>query len=102
MNNPEIEPLIINGGSAFNGRGLICYRPLSYIQKRNKTYYVSLSEFCTRNFISRDTGYKLIKKRLLIGWRQKGQWWVTSNPDCIEQLLDYLGIDELLFDAKQS
>lgn len=102
MNNPPIEPTIKNGGSAFRGVGLIGYRPVPQIKDRHVTRYVSLSEFCARNFITRDTGYKLIRLKLLIGWRQKGRWWVCSNPDCIEQLLEYLGVDELLFDADNS
>lgn len=102
MNNPQIEPTIINGGSAFRVNSLNSNHPVERINSSNKVRVVSLSEWCARNFISKRVGRTLIKKKLLIAFRQKHQWWVTANPDCIEQLLEYLGIEKLLFDVEQT
>jgi hypothetical protein len=44
----------------------------------------------------------LIAKKLLIAQRLYGQWWVRSNPACLEELLNYLGIEQLFFDASDS
>lgn len=94
-------------GSAFNGNTLQSKYPLSSLYKyennsvvnREKTLYVSLTDWCNGNFISKDMGRKLIAKRLLIGQKLYGQWWVCANLECLEELLDYLGVEQLLFDA---
>lgn len=99
MNNPNIEPVIKNGGSAFRGNTRQAKRPLAALPDRDRTDVVRLADFCEGNFISRYQGYRAIEKRLLIGFRRYGNWWVRSNPECIEELLNYLGLDELLFDA---
>lgn len=101
MNNPTIEPTIKNGGSAFRGCSLNATHPRSHFQDKDKVSVASLTEWCGKNFISKRVGRTLIKKKLLIGWRQFGQWWVTANLDCLEELLDYLGVDELAFDVEQ-
>jgi hypothetical protein len=86
-------------GAAFVGNEIINFRPLSSIPNRQVTNYVSLTQFCANNFITKRTGRTLIQKRLLIGQRFKGQWWVCSNPFCYQELLNYLGVEALLFDA---
>lgn len=98
----EIEPIIKRGGSAFRGVGLNNNRPLSRLNDRDNIKVVSLTDWCNGNFISKRSGQKLIKRKLLIGFRRHHVWWVTSNPDCIDELLDYLGIEQLLFDAENS
>lgn len=101
MNNPKIEPIIINGGSAFRGNTLNATRPIGRITESNKVKVVSLTFWCAQNFITKRTGRKLIKLKYLIAFRQKGQWWVTANPECIDRLIEYLGIEELAFDVVQ-
>lgn len=87
------------GGSAFNGNTTQANRPISYIKDRAYVNVVPLSLWCQRNFISRDTGYKLIKLKYLVAFRRHGQWWVSSNPDCFDELTEYLDVDSLLFDG---
>lgn len=99
MNQLTIEPIIKYSGSAFQDNSINNSRPLSHIKNRDNTKVVTLAEWCQKNFISRDIGYSLIKYKLLIGFRRHGYWWVAANPDCYEQLLDYLGLDQLFFDA---
>ncbi len=102
MNNPQIKPHVINGGSAFRNNEINNTRPLSQLLESDKINVVSLTNWCAGNFISKRIGRTLIKRKLLIAFRFKGQWWVASNPDCIEQLLEYLGVDKLAFDADNS
>ncbi|MEO0834780.1 MAG: hypothetical protein AAFY16_02075 [Cyanobacteria bacterium J06642_3] len=95
----EKDPVEYVSGSAFNGNTMQATRPITTIAGRDKTNYVSLSDWCVGNFISKDIGYILIKRKLLIGQRIWGQWWVCANPDCYDVLLDYLGVEQLIFDA---
>jgi hypothetical protein len=102
--------VILNSGSAFNGAGInrhyikstIKDRDpiLNIIRYRERTNYVSFTEFCARNFISKDIGRSLIKKKLLICQRLYGKLWVTSDPNCRQELLDYLLVNSLNFDAE--
>lgn len=93
-------------GSAFNGNAfnanrissnLYEYRSGS-IKNQEKTYFVSLTRWCNENFITKKVGRNLLAKNLLIGQRLYGQWWVCANRECLQQLLDYLNLDELFFD----
>jgi len=102
MPNPDLEPKVKRGGSAFNGNFRLAKRPIPHLPNTDKTNVVSLTEFCDRNFITRYQGYKAIDKKLLIAFKMFGRWWVRSNPDCIEHLLEYLGMDELIFDEIKS
>lgn len=102
MNNSEIEPVIKRGGSAFRGIGLNNNRPLSRLNDRDRVKVVSLSDWCRGNFISKRTGRELIKRKLLIGFRRHHIWWVTVNSECLSELLNYLGMEQLLFDADNS
>ncbi len=95
----EFEPVREISGSAFNGNTIQGTRPYSVIQGQERTNYVSLTDWCQGNFISKWIGYELIKRKLLIGQRLYGQWWVCTNPDCLQELLEYLGVEELAFDA---
>ena len=70
--------------------------------ERDRTNVVSLSEWCEKNFISKRIGRKLIERKYLIGFRRHHVWWVCANPDCIDQLLEYLGVERLAFDADNS
>ena len=99
MNNPEIESHIINGGSGFRNNEINNTRPLSQLPQGDRINVVSLSDWCAGNFISKWIGRELIKRKLLIAFRYSGQWWVAANPDCSSQLLEYLGVEELAFDA---
>ena len=88
-------------GSGFHGNEINGSRPVTRIKDgRDKTNYVSLSEWCNRNFISRKVGRTLIKKKYLVAQRLFGKYWVCANLDCLEQLLEYLGLEELFFDAQ--
>ena len=84
------------------GNDLQATRPITAIPNRERTNYVSLTDWCRGNNVSKYVGYTLIRKKLLIGQKLWGQWWVTSNPDCQLELLEYLGIEQLLFDADNS
>lgn len=90
---------IYKSGSAFHDNDINNHRPLSRIKTRDKTSYVSLTVWCRENHVSKKVGRTLIKRKLLIGQRLLGRWWVCVNPNCYQDLLDYLGIEELLFDA---
>ena len=105
--NEEFEPVIKYGGTAFNGNNMQGNRPQSHLIEivdeekiRQTTKVVSLVEFCDRNFITRYQGYQAIKKGLLIGFRKYGKWWVRSNPQCQDLLLDYLNLEILEFDVE--
>lgn len=102
MNNPEIEPLVKNGGSAFQNNNLNSSRPLGRFVNSNKVKIVSLTEWCGKNFITKRVGRKLIKLKYLIAFRYKHQWWVTANSDCLPELLEYLNVEKLAFDVVQS
>lgn len=100
------EPVLKIGGSAFNGNTTQAHYPISRIndpknKKLDFVKVVSLKQWCDRNFISRDTGYKLIKLKYLVAFRRHGQWWVASDPNCKLELLDYLGIEQLSFEIQQ-
>ena len=97
----KIEPELKLGGAAFVGNRRMGTRPKPRIDEQNYLKIVSLKEFCDRNFISRDTGYKLIELKLLIAFRRHNYWWVATDPICKKQLLEYLGVEELLFDVEQ-
>lgn len=94
---------LLPSGSAFNGNKFSGYRIRSYLlddtNKPKTTNYVSLTQWCEGNFITKKIGRTLLKKKLLIGQRLYGQWWVCANLDCLSELLDYLGLEELFFDA---
>ena len=96
------EPMKKSSGAAFNGNYLMATRPYSGIPGNSMTRYASLTEWCNKNFISKYQGKTLIKKKLLIGQRLYGQWWVCANLHCMDELLEYLGIPELFFDAENS
>lgn len=100
METPNIEPTFKRGGSAFNGNRRLGTRPIPNLFNGQPTKVVSLSQFCQQNFISRYQGYRAIELKLLIAFKMFGRWWVRSNPDCYQDLLDYLGLEELLFDAE--
>ena len=97
----NIEPVKKIGGSAFNGNTTQASRLISQFKNQNSVKVVSLKEFCDRNFISRDTGYKLIKLKYLVAFRRHGKWWVTTNSECKSELLEYLDIEKLAFDPKE-
>ena len=97
----DIAPRVKIGGSAFMGNSTQAHRPLSRLSTQNYLAVVTLRQWCEGNFITRRIGYKLIKLKYLIAFRRHGQWWVTANPDCIEQLLEVLGQEKLLFDVPQ-
>ena len=105
MEKPQIQPQIKIGGSAFNGNTTSAHRPQPHLLDENRlpktTKVVSLRIWCERNFISKDVGYTLIKRGYLVGFRRHGVWWITSNPDCINELLEYLGVEKLAFDVEQ-
>ena len=98
---------LLPSGNAFNGSYINSNRLETNLSKsknkvlvnQEKTNYVSLTEWCNKNFISKKIGRKLIIKKLLIGQKLYGQWWVCANIDCLEKLLDYLEIQKLFFDA---
>lgn len=101
MSNAPIEPIIICHGSAFVGNTIQGTRPETRIDNQDYVKVVSLVFWCKRNFISRDIGYKLIKLKYLIAFRRHGYYWVCANPLCKLQLLEFLGVEKLLFDVEQ-
>lgn len=100
MEEPTIESTVEISGAAFNGNTVMATRPLSRIPGNEKTSYVSLTEWCRRNFISKKQGTRLIKRKLLIAQRMYGQWWVCANLQCLDDLLEELGVEQLAFDAE--
>lgn len=96
---PEIEPTPKISGNAFNGDRLMTSRPMPHLYHADKTNVVSLSDWCENNFITKNQGRTLLRRKLLVGFRRHHVWWVAANPDCINELLEYLGVDELAFDA---
>ena len=86
-------------GSAFNENKFKGNHVKSSLSGKNKTNYVSFTEWCQKNFISKAVGRELLKRKLLIGQRLKGEWWVCANKDSLEDLLDYIGLTQLFFDA---
>ncbi|MBW4535192.1 MAG: hypothetical protein KME09_14755 [Pleurocapsa minor HA4230-MV1] len=101
MNKPLIEPCLKLSGSAFQGNTLNSTRPLSRFEDRDSVKIVKLTDLCRANFITIDVGYRLIKLKYLIAFRRHHVWWVTCNPLCKQELLDYLGIEQLLGDVEQ-
>ena len=97
---------LLPSGSAFNYNKFNGNRIRSYLldeeKKPKTTNYVSLTDWCNNNFITKRIGRTLLTKRLLIGQRLYGQWWVCANLNCLEELLEYLGLEELFFDADNS
>ncbi|MEO0934207.1 MAG: hypothetical protein AAFY21_10780 [Cyanobacteria bacterium J06641_2] len=87
-------------GSAFNNNKFNGNRIKGTITGRTVTNYITLTKWCKGNFISKKIGRTLLAKNLLIGIRHKGQWNVCANPDCLEELLDYIGLEELFIDAQ--
>lgn len=100
MEKPTIEPVVKISGAAFNGNTVMATRPLSRISGNEKTNYVSLTEWCKRNFITKKQGTRLIKRKLLIAQRMYGQWWVCANLHCLDELLRELRVEQLAFDAE--
>lgn len=94
---------ILPSGSGFNFNHFNGNRIRSCLKDENNkpktTNYVSLTKWCNQNFISKKQGRNLLEKKLLIGQRLYGQWWVCANLDCLEQLLEYLNVDSLNYDA---
>jgi len=95
----ETEEIKYISGSAFNGNSVQANRVINRIKTRERTNFVSLANWCDGNFITRRIGYTLIKRKFLIGQKLKGKWWVCANPECLEELLNYIGLEQLLFDA---
>lgn len=89
-------------GSGFHIHEINGSRPMTRLLDRDDrqlTNYVLLGEWCAQNFITKKIGYGLIKRKLLIAQRFYGRWYVCANLGCLEQLLEYLGIEQLFFDA---
>lgn len=101
MKSDKPEPVIRISGSAFMGNTTQAHRPIPRIKDQSYLKVVTLREWCDRNFISRDLGYKLIKLKYLIAFRRHGQWWVCANPDCLNSLIELLDVKKLLFDVEQ-
>jgi hypothetical protein len=95
--NSEIKQF----GSAFQGNTLNSTRPLSRFTESEKVAVVKLTDLCRANFITIDVGYRLIKLKYLIAFRRHHVWWVTCNPVCKQELMDYLGVNQLLGDVDQ-
>ena len=102
MTIPNNDNCLSVSGSAFNGNTTQGHHVISSLKNRQQTNYVSLSDWCEGNFITKRIGYTLIKRKLLIAQKLYGQWWVCANIDCLDELLDYLGLEQLYFDANNS
>jgi hypothetical protein len=101
MNKPPIEPCLKLFGSAMVGNTLNSTRPLSRFKETESVKAVKLTDLCRANFITIDVGYRLIKLKYLIAFRRHHVWWITCNSLCKQELLDYLGIEQLLGDVEQ-
>ncbi len=102
----KYQQSMYQSGSAFVDNDINNFRPLSvavdfYGEKKPTTKFVTLTEWCAKNFISKKVGRTLIKKKLLIAQRLGGQWNVCANCEehCYQLLLEYLGVEQLMFDA---
>lgn len=99
MSDPIIEPTLKLAGNAFVGNSIMGSRIIPRLKQGDYLKVVPLTEWCDKNFTTRRLGYKFLENHLLIGFRRHGIWWVKANPECLPELLDYLGIEELFFDA---
>jgi hypothetical protein len=97
---------LLPSGSAFIDNDINNTRPLSVGKNQTgenleKTNFVTFTAWCEGNFISKKVGVNLIKRKLLIAIRYGGKWYVAANceKECYQQLLDYLGVEKLLYDA---
>lgn len=90
---------ILVSGSGFTRNKFNGNRIQTQLRNREKTSFVPFSQWCENNFISKRIGRQLLAKHLLIGQRLGGRWWVCANKDCLEELTDYLQVEELFFDA---
>ena len=96
----DIPSIVCLSGSAFVGNSLQATRPMTSLKQQNLTNYVSLTEWCKKNFVSKYVGRKLIAKKFLVAQKLWGQWWVCVNRECEIELLEYLGLESLYFDAE--
>lgn len=97
---------LIRSGSAFNGVGINRFKVISTRYKLDrprcyceKTNYVSFTDFCKYNFITKEIGRTLIIKKYLICQRLFGKLWVCVNKPYKQELLDYLNIEQIFYDA---
>lgn len=90
---------IHKSGNAFDICTIRGCKPISSFPELDKVNYVSLTEWCQKNYISKKVGRTLIKKKYLLAQRLYGRWWVCANLHCLEQLLEYLSLEQLFFDA---
>jgi hypothetical protein len=84
-------------GSAFNGNRRMSFRPRSTMDDRNFTQLIRLTDFCRLNHVSKWMAYRAIEKKLVIALKYRGQWWLDRDYNCLEELQEYLGVDELIF-----
>lgn len=93
----------MNNGAAFNGNHLMANRPKSQLIRDSNgnplkcTKYICLSDFCRLNYVTKRSCRSAIAKKYLIAIRYRGQWWVAIDPNCIDELKDYLGLEEIIF-----
>ena len=95
----DIEPAVKLSGNAFIGDHLMGSHVIPHLYNLEKMNVVPLSEWCEKNFITKNQGRTLLRRKLLVGFRRHHDWYVAANLYCIEQLLEYLGMEELAFDA---
>ncbi len=92
----------MSNGAAFNGNRLMSTRPKSQLIRDSNgnllkcTKYISLSNFCRLNFVTKRTASSALAKKYLVGIRYKGQWWVAVDFECLEDLKDYLGLEDVI------
>lgn len=99
MNN--IPARLKIGGSANHGNSIQATYPICEIKNQDYVKVVKLTNWCKANFITVRIGYKLIRLDYLLAFRRHHIWWVKANPNCLEKLLDYLGLEKLYFDAPE-
>lgn len=102
MNQPIVKPVIKISGSANQNHRLNSTRPIAFIKSKDRVNVVKLSQWCAGNFITPYIGYRLIRLKYLLAFRRHHTWYVAANPACKDELLNYLGLEALFYDADNS
>lgn len=87
-------------GNAFQGDYTRSFRPYGALPDRTNTKFVLGTEFKKRNNITHHQMLYCIQRKYLAAIRRGGAWQVASIPWCRVEMLEYLGLDSLAYDAE--
>ena len=92
-------PVNLKRGNAFQNDVVRNSYVKGALTDRTNTKFVLGTEFKRRNFISHHQFRECLKRGYLVGIRRGGAWQVASCAPMKEEMLHYLGMDALLYDA---